>query len=298
MSTVRFALLGTGHWAASVHGPGLAAHPGVELVAVWGRDANRAAALAGELGCRGTSDLVAVLGEVDAVAIALPPDVQAGLAEQAAAAGRHLLLDKPVALDVPAAEAVAAAAAATGVASVVFFTARFSPGLAPWWDQLSRGGWSVGSYVETGSIFAPGSPYAGSAWRRERGALWDVGPHALATVTAGLGPVDSVAAVRGPGDTVVVTTSHREGGVGSLLLALDAPPAARDRRATFYGERGVLHRPVDPTSPADAYRRAVDELLSGIAAGATEHPCDVGFGLEVVRILAAAEQAAAGPAAR
>lgn len=294
MSKVRFALLGTGHWAATVHGPGLVAHPDVDLVAVWGRDAGRAAALAGELGCRGTSDPVAILGDVDAVAVALPPDVQARMAEQAAAAGRHLLLDKPLAFDVPAATAVASAAATTGVATVVFFTARFSPGLGPWWDQLARGGWSIANYVELGSIFVAGSPYATSAWRRERGALWDIGPHALATVTAGLGPVDNVAAVRGPGDTVVLTTAHRNGGTGSMILALDAPPAARERRATFYGERGVLHRPEDPTTVADAYRRAVDDLLLAIRSGDTAHPCDVRFGLDVMRVLAAAEQAAAG----
>ncbi len=294
---VRFGLLGTGHWAATVHGPGLASHPGVELVAVWGRDAGRAASLAGELRCRATTDLVALLSDVDAVSVALPPDVQARVAESAAAAGRHLLLDKPVALDVPAAESVAAAARSAGVASVVFFTARFSPGLAPWWDQLSRGGWGVATYVEMGSIFTPGSPYAGSRWRRERGALWDVGPHALATLEPALGPVETVSAVRGPGDAVVVSTGHRGGGAGALLLALDAPPAARESRATFYGERGVLHRPGDPTGVDDAYRHALDDLLAAIAEGRTDHPCDVGFGVEVVRVLAAAQQAAAEPVA-
>lgn len=292
---VRFGLLGTGHWAATVHGPGLAAHPGVDLVAVWGRDASRVTALAGELGCSATTDLDALLGDVDAVAVALPPDVQAGLATRAAAAGRHLLLDKPVALDVPAAEALASSAAAAGVASVVFFTARFDPGLAPWWDQLRRGGWGVATYVEMGSIFGSGSPYAGSAWRRERGGLWDVGPHALATVTVGLGPVETVAAVAGPGDTVVVATGHRGGGAASLLLALDAPPAARERRATFYGERGVLHRPDVATPASEAYRCALDDLLAAIGDGTRGHPCDVAFGLDVVRVLAAADGLIARP---
>ena len=292
---VRFGLLGTGHWAASVHGPGLAAHPGVDLAAVWGRDASRAAALAGNLGCPGTADLDTLLGDVDAVAVAVPPDVQATLATRAAAAGAHLLLDKPVALDVAAAEALAATVAAAGVSSVVFFTARFDPGLAPWWEQLRRGGWAVATYVEMGSVFGAGSPYEGSLWRKERGGLWDIGPHALATVTVGLGPVETVAAVAGTGDTVLVATGHRGGGAASLLLALDAPPAARERRATFYGERGVLHRPEVATPASEAYRCALDDLLAGIADGTPGHPCDVAFGLDVVRVLAAADGLIIGP---
>ena len=42
----RFGLLGTGHWADTVHAAPLAAHPEVELVGVWGRDPAKAAAVA------------------------------------------------------------------------------------------------------------------------------------------------------------------------------------------------------------------------------------------------------------
>ncbi|MDA8062861.1 MAG: Gfo/Idh/MocA family oxidoreductase [Actinomycetota bacterium] len=286
---VRFGLLGTGYRASSVHGPGLASHPGVDLVAVWGRDRSKAAELAGDLGCASTTDLDAMIGEVDAVAVALPPDVQAALATRAAAAGCHLLLDEPVALDAGTAEKLAATAEVAGVGSVVFFRSRFDPGLSPWWDQLRRGGWAVATYVEMGSISTPSSPYAGPGWRRERGALWDVGPHALATITVGLGPVETVSAVAGPGDTVVVSTGHRGGGVGCSVLALDAPPAARDRRATFYGERGVLHRPEVGGLVGEAYRRALEDLLATIADGRRGHPCDLRFGSEVVRVLAAVD---------
>jgi hypothetical protein len=39
---MRFGLLGTGPWAQNTHGPGLAAHPGAELVGVWGGPAGGA----------------------------------------------------------------------------------------------------------------------------------------------------------------------------------------------------------------------------------------------------------------
>ena len=127
---MRFGLFGTGHWAGEVHAAALAADPAVELVGVWGRNGSRAAALAERYESRHYPDPVELLDAVDAVSFALPPDVQADLAQRCAAAGKHLLLDKPLALSLPAADAVVAAAEAGRAASVVFFTSRLRPRLS------------------------------------------------------------------------------------------------------------------------------------------------------------------------
>ena len=129
---LRFGLLGTGYWAQETHGAALATSEDAEFVGVWGRNPAKAEAVAGRFGVRGFADLDELLREVDAVAIALPPDVQADLAVRAAVAGRHLLLDKPLALSVESARRVVDAAAAGDVASVVFFTSRFRPEVAAW----------------------------------------------------------------------------------------------------------------------------------------------------------------------
>ena len=81
--------------------------------------------LAAALGTTAYDDYAVMLGDVDAVAFAVPPDVQAGMAREAAAAGRHTLLDKPIATDASAAQALADTAKDNNVASVVFFTDRF-----------------------------------------------------------------------------------------------------------------------------------------------------------------------------
>src|SRR4051812_49671198 len=109
---MRFAVLGTGHWARAVHAAALAGHPSAQLVGVWGRDPAKAKAVGAEFDVAGYADLDALLGDVDAVAIALPPDVQAPLAVRAAEAGKHLLLGKPIALDVAAADRGGSAGAA------------------------------------------------------------------------------------------------------------------------------------------------------------------------------------------
>ena len=280
---MRFGLVGTGHWASTVHGPGLVAHPDADLVAVWGRRRNEAEKLASRLGVKAAGSLEELIASVEAVAFAVPPHVQAPMATMAAAAGRHLLLEKPVALDVAAAEGIMSTVSASGVSTVVFFTARFSPGLRSWFAQLAGGDWESGTFVELGSIFSAGSPYQGSEWRHEKGALWDIGPHALATVTVALGPVVSAHVARGRRDTVTLTTTHRDGGIASCLLALDAPIEARFRSARFYGASGVLERPDNLSSVGDAYGAAIDALI-GSSRG-RPHACDIDFGVEVVRVI-------------
>src|ERR1051325_10864499 len=114
---MRFGLVGTGPWASMAHGPGLASVDEVEFVGVWGRHVDRARSLAQQLGGRAYDDYPALLRDVEAVAFTVPPDVQSVMATEAARAGKHLLLEKPVATSV--AEAHALADAGRGVASVV-----------------------------------------------------------------------------------------------------------------------------------------------------------------------------------
>ncbi|GIF83978.1 Gfo/Idh/MocA family protein [Catellatospora bangladeshensis] len=288
---MRFGLFGTGYWAEQTQGAALVAHPGAELVGVWGRDAGKAAALAERLGTRPYADPDALIADVDAVAVALPPDVQAPIAERAARAGRHLLLDKPLALTVADADRVVAAVDATGVASVVFFTGRFDPVVTAALDEAAAaGGWSSARVIMYGSIFAQGGPYAGSVWRRLHGGLWDLGPHALSRLLPVLGPVTAVTSLAGAHATSHVLARHESGAVSVLMLTLDAPPTALLFEYQLQGEAGILDLPGGSGDPVAAFGRAIDELLAQVRAGRPEHPCDVRFAREVVAVLAAAQQ--------
>src|SRR4051812_662358 len=187
---MRFGLFGTGPWAHLAHAPALAAHQDVEFVGVWGRNETKAAELAGEYGAAAYPTVDALIADVDAVAIALPPDVQAPIALAAARAGKHLMLDKPVAFTVTEADEIAAAVADRDLSSVVLFTRRFTPELSDFLTETAAtGGWVEGRVDMVGSIYTEGNPFGASAWRRESGGLWDVGPHALALVLPVLGPV-------------------------------------------------------------------------------------------------------------
>ncbi len=290
-TTLRIGLLGTGPWAQRVHAPALAAHSGVSFAGVWGRRPEAAAELAASHGARPYATPEDLFADTDAVAVALPPSVQADLAVRAAEAGRHLLLDKPVATTVAEARAVADAADRAGVASVVFFTARFGVAEGEWTDRAAAaGGWFTAHADWLGSVFAADSdsPYVDSPWRREKGALWDVGPHVLSLLLPVLGDAEHVTAARGPGDTVLLTLRHAGGAASSATVSLTAPRAASGVSVTLHGTSGTTSLPGRQDGPDVAYERAVDALLTAVRTG-ERHPCDVRFGLRVTEALAAAE---------
>jgi len=273
--TVRVGLVGTGYWAREVHAAGLTAHPEVEFVGMWGRD----------------SDYDARFAEVDAVAFAVPPAVQAELAVRAAQAGKHLLLEKPIALDLAAADRLVAAVETAGVASLVFFTQRFVPVWEDWLMEVAASGPLGGRADWLSAQSGSDSPYAGSVWRRENGALWDVGPHQLAQLITALGPVADVQGVRGEGDLVHLLLTHDGGATSRMSLSLTMPPGTTRILVEFYGEDGWLQQPEHERDVADAYARAVSELVANIDSGQTRHRCDVRFGRQVVEVLTRAQEA-------
>ena len=289
---MRFGLFGTGPWAQMVHAPGLAAHADVEFVGVWGRNERKAADLAGRHGTAAYSSIEALIADVDAIAAALPPDVQAPIALQAARAGRHLLLDKPVALDPNVAAEIATAVSDRDLASVVFFTRQFQPVVREFLDEaVATGGWLDGRVEYVDKIFEPGNPFGASPWRQEQGGLWDIGPHALAIAVRVLGPVTEVTAMTGRPDMSHLLVRHESGAISTLTLSLDAPPAAGRQEAVFAGPAGIVRMPAEAADSLSAFGLAVDELIA-TAAGKMRTPIDVRLGAHVTAILAAAAEAA------
>ncbi|MFD5713693.1 Gfo/Idh/MocA family protein [Streptomyces pharetrae] len=292
---MRIGLLGTGPWAQMAHAPALAGHQAVDFAGVWGRRPDAAKELADRYGVHPYDDVDALIADVDAVAVALPPDVQAELAARAARAGRHLLLDKPLAVTPERAQAVADAARAAGVASVVFFTSRFQTETEAWIaEQAATGGWFTGRAQWLAALFPGGartsdSPFAASPWRREKGALWDVGPHALSVLLPVLGDARRVsAAAPGPGDTVHLVLEHTGGASSTLALSLTAPSEAAGATVELRGTAGVALLPDRSEGVVPAVARAVDALREAAGTG-RPHACDAAFGLRVTEILAEAE---------
>ncbi len=294
---LRFGLVGTGHWAHVAHARALATADGIEFAAVWGRNADAAATLAAEFSATAHADFDTFLASVDAVAFSVPPDVQSELALRAARAGKHLLLEKPLALTEAAGEELASAIETAGVASLVFFVSRFQAEVRSWLAELEQaGGWQGGHSLWLATAHSGDSPF-NTAWRRAMGGLWDVGPHVVALLSTCLGAVTSVTADAGRGDLTHLVLHHQGGATSTASVTLGAPAAAACFELELWGEHGRTSVPPLRGDPAGPLRTALTELAATRAPGSARHPCDAQFGLAVLRVLVQRTRAA-GPALR
>jgi predicted dehydrogenase len=294
---MRFGLVGTGYWARVTHATAIALTPGATLSAVWGRNPQAAADLAAEHGATpftGADAIDAFLDGVDAVAFSVPPHVQAPIATRAARAGKHLLLEKPVALSTADADALVDAVDEAGVASIVFFTLRFAGEIRAWLtDENARGGWSgqgwSGGHGEwLGAVLNPDSPF-NTPWRAEKGGLWDLGPHILSLLWACLGPITGVTATAGARDLTHLVLTHESGASSTATVTLSAPPAAAATNVYVWGEAGRSIMPTASWDPVECLGTALGELLAMAGTGQSKHPCDVHLGRDIVHVLATAQ---------
>ncbi|MGN6562896.1 MAG: Gfo/Idh/MocA family protein [Thermomicrobiales bacterium] len=153
-------IIGAGWWAGE-HARAVAALPDLRLVACASRSAERRAAFASTYGCAGYEDYRALLADraIDAVAIATSHDSHAAIAMDALGAGKHVLLEKPLARDRQECALVAAAARQASTIFLVGLTHHFTPLVAEARALAARG--------EIGAVVAAFCAYS-QPWRGEQ----------------------------------------------------------------------------------------------------------------------------------
>jgi predicted dehydrogenase len=156
---VRVAVLGAG-FMGGTHAKAYAAMPETEVAAIFAPSPGRAEPLAREIGSRWTDDLDAILADpaIDAVDICLPTPQHRGVTEAALVAGKHVLLEKPIALSLDDAQAVVRAAAESDRIVMVAHVLRF-------WAEYVE----IARRVATGEL---GKPRSGFASRRQPFPAW------------------------------------------------------------------------------------------------------------------------------
>lgn len=300
---LRVGLVGAGPWASLVHAPLLASGPETTLVGVWARRPEPAQALAVKHGGAAFARFEDLLDACDAVAFAVPPAAQAPLALRAAAAGKALLLEKPIADTTAAADALADAVSAAGVGSLVAFSYRFAEPIETFVAAAGEGEWIGARAAFFADSLLPGSRFA-SDWRIATGAILDTGPHMIDMLDAALGPVAVVDADRNP-DWVTVVLEHGSGVTSTLNLCSKCRtpelraeielfgPAGQRRLdiAEAVGEeftRGVFRPDGDPSRvPAFVAMRRRFALAARQGGG---DPLDARRGAYVQRLVAAAQR--------
>jgi predicted dehydrogenase len=242
-AALRVALAGYGVAGASFHAPLIAATEGLALQAVVTRDPQRRAQLAARHpGVVAVDALTDVVADVDLVVVASPNRFHVDLAQTALAVGKHVVVDKPLAVTAAQARALATQAETAGVVLTAFHNRRWDDDFLTLRRVLDEG--QLGRVVALESRFDRWRPQIKEgAWREEGdpadggGLLLDLGSHLVDQAVQLLGPVSAVYAeldVRRPGavveDDVFVALAHDSGARSHLwagVHAADAPPRLR-----------------------------------------------------------------------
>jgi len=267
----------------------LAAGPETQLAGVWSRTDASATALATEFGVPTFATYDEMLEECDAIAIAVPPDVQPDLAVRAARWGKPLLLEKPLALDVAGAAQIAEAVADAGVGSVMVLTYRFAPKVREFLAHAQSLAATGGRACFLSGAFL-GGPFAGSGWRVEHGALLDVGPHILDLVDAALGPIVGIRAHGDRHGWIGLLADHEGGAVSEVSISCTAAITPSRTEVEIFSREGSFT--VDGRS--DSRDVVFANLRADFAAAVRSdgpHPCDAARGLHLQRVLAMADAA-------
>lgn len=133
MTPIRVGVVGVGSLGRH-HARVYASLPSARLVGVFDIDAARGSEVAARYGCRSFPSLLALLGETDAVSVAVPTVDHHRVAAQALERGRHALIEKPLTVTLEEADALIALASGRGVVLQAGHIERFNPAL----DLLRR----------------------------------------------------------------------------------------------------------------------------------------------------------------
>ena len=245
------AIIGMGRWGQtlvdSVQGRNDA---GIRFVAGCTGRPERAADWAARQGIRILPDFAAVLADpqVKAVAIASPHRMHADQVIAAAAAGKHVFVEKPFTMTKASAEAAVAACRAAGVVLALGHNRRFLPAVAEMKTMLADGRIGTLLHVE-GQFSGPGAlAYKPGMWRANRaesplGGMGGMGIHMVDMFIALAGPITEVtvrsharAIDNGLDDTTAALFRFASGATANFATLAYAP---RYWRVALFGTDGI-----------------------------------------------------------
>lgn len=268
---VRWGFLGAGWIASRALAPAMHAADGAVLQAVAARSAERAGGLRPAGRVHASYDALLADDEVDAVYISLTNEVHASWSIAAMRAGKHVLCEKPLAMNADEVDAMVAVSQETGRLLVEASWYRWHPRVRRTQELLAAGHIGAVRHVSAGFTFAgrlDGNYRLDPA--RGGGALYDVGCYAVSAAMWAFGwaPVREVAARQeiGPSGVDLVTEAvvTFDAGDAQLRAGISEPPR---QWLVISGERGELElRDGSYTSWRD------DETLLLVSDGVTTEP--------------------------
>lgn len=226
----------------------VAASARVRVVAVASRNADTAAAFAQAHGVgrhHGSYEALLADPEVDAIYLPLPNSLHAEWTIKAAQAGKHVLCEKPLALNAAEARAMYAAGRAHGVMVLEAYPYYFQPQTGAMLQLLHGGAIGRVRSVQACFGFQLGNPATNIRMKPELGggALLDAGSYALSLIRLVMGgaparvQADATWADSGVDISLMATLHYADGRRAQLSCAMDV---ANVRRATIAATEGTL----------------------------------------------------------
>ena len=275
---MRFAVVGCGQ-ISSFHTGAIASCPDAVLSGVYDALPGRAEELARRLGIAAFPTLEAIAGspDVDAVCVCTPSGLPAPVALQMLAAGKHVLVEKPLALTESDCDRLIDAARQGGLRLGVISQLRFSLAVRQVKRAMDAG--AIGRLVSADlymKYHRSQSYYDSSAWRGTRamdggGALMNQGIHGVDLLQYLAGPVESIFARSATlarnievEDTISCVTSFKSGALG-VIEAATSLHSGFPRRLELLGDAGTIVLEEDRIVHWDVDGHAIPELtLEGL----------------------------------
>lgn len=298
MQKIGFALIGAGN-IAKIHAQAIRAIPGAEVRVVCSRREEPGRALAALYNAAWLPDYHEAVArdDVDVVSICTPSATHADIAEAAAQAGKHLVIEKPIDVTLERADRILRAADRPGLKMTCIFPSRFTAGARAAKEAVEQGRLGrlalADAYVKW---YRPQSYYDGS-WRGTwagdgGGALINQSIHSIDLLQWLAGPVESVfgrvatlAHRMETEDTASAVLTFRSGALGVIQGATSCWPGDR-ARVELHGDKGAIvleEARITRWKLADAAPDEEAKMLALEEAGGSGSSDPMGIGYELHR---------------
>lgn len=256
MKPVRIAIVGAGVWG-DTHAAIFREHPFADPVAICDKNTEKAQALAEKYGIAkvfSSVDDMLSYGDFEAVSIVTPDHLHADIAVACAAAGKHLLIEKPLATSKEDVYRILKAVRESSVRAMVDLHNRWSPPFAAAHDAIARGelGALRSAYFRLNDIKWVATDML--PWAASSSILWFLGSHSFDTLqwlfhdeAVRVYSVSSRGVLDGlnvPTEDVFQTTiEFKNGGIAQMengWITPNANPCVNDIKCNLCGDKGMI----------------------------------------------------------
>jgi predicted dehydrogenase len=247
---IRAAIVGIGRWGRTLVSAVQGKSSVIRFTAGHNRTRASAEAFCAENGIALKDDLDAILADpaIDAVVFATPHSQHAAQVERAAAAGKHVMMEKPFTLDVKSAEVALGAAAQAGIVLGVAYPRRFHPAMIELKARVEDGRLGTPTHCESAQTAPAGLFMSPDYWRSDpqeapAGAMTATGVHNLDALIYLFGRIDEVyctslrRVMARLEDTTTVLLGLANGISATLYCSLATAPTYR---FAVYGTKGAV----------------------------------------------------------